>query len=281
MTAVAGQETAGQVVRLERRDGVGTITLDRPDRLNALSSELLTQLLAAVEEAVSDESLRVLVLTGAGRAFCVGGDLQSFAARGEVADVPAGRAEGDLRHVMRTSQLLRESRLISVAAINGACAGAGLSLALACDLRLASASAVFRTAFIAAGLSGDFGGTWLLPRLLGEARAKELYLLNEKVSAEEALRLGLVCRLFPDADFGVDVATVATELVGRAPLALRSMKQNLTDAAQISFPEACDREVVRHVRCSRSPDASEAAGAFLERRPPVFGPAPVSTGTMP
>lgn len=270
MTAVTEQATTEQVVLLERRNGVATVTLDRPDRLNAVSSELLAQLLAAVEEAVSDESLRVLVLSGAGRAFCVGGDLQGFAAKTEPSEMPRAREVEGLRHFMRTSQLLRESRLISVAAVNGACAGAGLSLALACDLRLASASAVFRTAFIAAGLSGDFGGTWSLSCLLGEARAKELYLLNEKVHAEDALRLGLVCRVFPDDDFAAEVRTVVAGLADRAPLALLGMKQNLTDAARLSFAEACDREAVRHVRCSRSPDAAEAARAFLERRSPVF-----------
>jgi 2-(1,2-epoxy-1,2-dihydrophenyl)acetyl-CoA isomerase len=271
VTAVVEHATAEHVVRLERRDGVGTVTLDRPDRLNAMSSELLTQLLAALEQAVSDDSLRVLVLTGAGRAFCVGGDLQGFAAAGEGDDVSPASEAARLRHLMRASQLLRESRLVSVAAVNGACAGAGLSLALACDLRLASSSAVFRTAFIAAGLSGDFGGTWSLPRLLGEARAKELYLLNEKVRAEEALRLGLVSRVFPADDFAAQVGAVVTELAGRAPLALRGIKANLNDAAQVSFTEACDREVVRHVRCRQSPDSGEAARAFLERRAPVFG----------
>ena len=252
VTAAVGHVSEVQVVRLERRDGVGAVTLDRPDRLNALSSELLTQLVAAVEEAVSDDSLRVLVLTGAGRAFCVGGDLQGFAVAAEAEEVPPATEAARLRHLMRTSQLLRESLVISVAAVNGPCAGAGLSLALACDLRLASTSAVFRTAFLAAGLSGDFGGTWLLPHLLGEARAKELYLLNEKVSAEEAVRLGLVSRVFPDDDFGAQVGTVVAGLAGRAPLALRGIKHNLNDAAQVPFTEACDREVVRHVACRRS-----------------------------
>jgi 2-(1,2-epoxy-1,2-dihydrophenyl)acetyl-CoA isomerase len=257
------------VVLTERRDGVATITLNRPDRLNAMNAELLDGLLAAVAAAVSDDGVRVLVLTGAGRGFCVGGDLQGFAA-GATGDLPEAARVGQLRGWMRVCDLLRGSTVVSVAAVNGACAGAGLSLALACDLRVATATAVFRTAFLSAGLSGDFGGTWSLSRLLGEARAKELYLLNEKVPAEQARDLGLVTRVFPDEEFADRVAELVTGLAGQAPLALRGIKQNLTDAARLSFPEAADREAARHVACSLSSDAAEAATAFLARRAPVF-----------
>lgn len=257
------------IVRYDSGDGVATVTLNRPDRLNALSTELLEALLAAVERAVSDDGVRVLVLTGADRGFCVGGDLQSFSA-GSQADVPVASRVRELRRFMRVSQLLRESDVVTVAAVNGACAGAGLSLALACDLRLASEAAVFRTAFLTAGLSGDFGGTWTLTRLLGEARAKELYLLNEKMPAPEALRLGLVTRVFPAESFAKQARSVADGLAAQAPLALRRMKQNLTDAGRVSFAEACDREAERHIACSLTADAVEAAKAFLERRPPAF-----------
>lgn len=258
-----------EIVGCETRNGVATLTLNRPDRLNALSVELLEALLAAVERAVSDDGVRVLVLTGAGRGFCVGGDLQSFSAGSQGEVPPASRVSG-LRRFMRISQLLRESAVVSVAAVNGACAGAGLSLALACDLRVASEAAVFRTAFLTAGLSGDFGGTWTLTHLLGEARAKELYLLNEKLPAAEALRQGLVSLLFPAEEFPDRVREVADGLAGQAPLALRSMKQNLADAGRLSFAEACDREAERHIACSLTADAVEAAKAFLERRPPAF-----------
>jgi len=258
-----------QVVLTERRDGVVTVTLNRPDRLNAMDAALLDGLLAAVERAVSDPGVRVVVLTGAGRAFCVGGDLQGFAA-GVLDDAPSAARVGQLRRWMRVCELLRGGPAVTVAAVNGPCAGAGLSLALACDLRLASATAVFRTAFLGAGLSGDFGGTWSLSRLLGEARAKELYLLDEKVPAAEALRLGLVTRVFGAEEFTASVAGVVDGLAGRAPLALRGIKENLTDAARLSFAEACDREAARHIACSLSADSAEAAAAFLERRGPVF-----------
>jgi 2-(1,2-epoxy-1,2-dihydrophenyl)acetyl-CoA isomerase len=258
-----------QVVRSARRGGVVTITLDRPDRLNAMDAALLDGLLAAVEGAMSDPCVRVVVLTGAGRAFCVGGDLQGFAA-GVLDDAPVATRVGQLRRWMRVCELLRAGPAVTVAAVNGACAGAGLSLALACDLRLASATAVFRTAFLGAGLSGDFGGTWSLSRLLGEARAKELYLLDEKVPAGEALRLGLVTRVFAAEEFAASVDEVVEALAGRAPLALRGIKENLTDAARLSFAEACDSEAARHVACSLSTDAAEAAAAFLARRAPVF-----------
>jgi 2-(1,2-epoxy-1,2-dihydrophenyl)acetyl-CoA isomerase len=256
-------------VRYEQGDGVATVTLNRPDRLNALSSELIDALLSRVEQATSDAGVRVLMLTGAGRGFCVGGDLQRFSA-GTQGELPEATRVGTLRRSMRVSQLLREADVVTVAAVNGACAGAGLSLALACDLRVASDTAVLRTAFLTAGLSGDFGGTWSLTHLLGEARAKELYLLNEKLTADEALRLGLVSRVFPAAEFAAQARALAERLAAQAPVALRSMKQNLTDASRVSFAEACDHEAQRHIACSLTGDAVEAATAFLERRPPVF-----------
>jgi 2-(1,2-epoxy-1,2-dihydrophenyl)acetyl-CoA isomerase len=267
------QEHTTDVVRYEVDGGVATVTLDRPDRLNTMNQHLLESVLAILEAAADDDSVRVVILTGAGRAFCAGGDLQAMAA-GEAGGLAGGASTAGridtLRHAMRTSQLLREMPKATIAQINGACAGAGLAWASACDLRYCAESAVFNTAFITAGLSGDFGGTWTVPRIVGQAKAAELYLLAEKFGAAEAERIGLVTRSVPDGDLAGEVRKVASRLAGFAPLALAAVKANLNDSANSSFAAHLDREAERHIRCGLTEDAQEAAAAFLEKRAPVF-----------
>jgi len=256
---------------LYQADGaVATVTLNRPERLNAMNRELIGEAVAALERAASDESIRVLILTGAGRGFCAGGDLAGFADGDFKRPQPIEERIAQLRRNMRSSQILRESDLITIAAINGACAGAGFSWACACDLRYAAASAKFNTAFLNAGLSGDFGGTWSLTRIVGNAKARELYLLAERFGAEEAERVGLVSKVLPDAELMDYVRGVAQRLADSAPIALRRIKQNLNDATRLGFSEALDREADRHSRCSMTEDNTEAARAFLEKRKPVF-----------
>ena len=171
---------------------------------------------------------------------------------------------------MRTAELLHEMPKPTIAAINGACAGAGLSLACACDLRYASASAVFNTAFLNVGLSGDFGGTWTLTRIVGTARARAAYLLAERFDADEAHRIGLVSEVLGDEELGDHVRGVAERLATQPQQALRSMKANLNDALELSFGEALDPEAIRHIGSGRTDDAREATAAFLEKRAPVF-----------
>ena len=257
------------VVLYELADGVATVTLNRPERRNAMSPELLQELLAALERAAADEQARAVILTGAGPAFCVGGDLQSFA-QGDSGEVPLEERVAGLRRSVRCSELLREMPKPTIAAVHGAAAGAGLSLACAADIRIAARTAVFRTAFLSAGLSGDFGGTWTLPRLVGESKARELYLLNRKVSAEEAHRIGLVAEVVEDDVFEARVREVARELAAQAPLALARIKENLNDSPSGTFAEHLDRECPRHVGLTRTEDSAEAARAFLEKRQPVF-----------
>lgn len=257
-------------VLLERDGAVAALTLNRPARLNAMTGDLLDELLGAVEGAVSDPAIRVVTITGAGRGFCAGGDMDGFARGDLVEDVPLSAQVGRLRQHMRIVQLLRDSDVVSVAGVNGACAGAGLSLALACDLRVASVTAVFRAAFLDAGLSGDFGGTWLLPRVVGTGRASWMYLLNERVSASDALSMGLVTGLYPADKLAEAVAAIAHQLAAKAPIALRSIKRNLIDSAYLDLATACDREADRHIRCGRTDDALEAARAFVEKREPTF-----------
>jgi 2-(1,2-epoxy-1,2-dihydrophenyl)acetyl-CoA isomerase len=265
------------VVRYAVEGGVATITLNRPEHLNTMSRQLMEQAQAALESAADDDGVRAVILTGTGRAFCAGGDLQDFARRepdGSGAAPGVARSlEADIRRLrgsMRTSQLLREMPKVTFAAINGACAGAGLAWACAADIRYCAASAVFNTAFMTAGLSGDFGGTWTLPRIVGPARARELYLLAEKFRAPEAERIGLVSAVLPDDELMPFVRAKAERVAGFAPLTVRAIKANLNDALDVSFPAMLDREADRHTRCGRTEDAREAARAFLEKRPPVF-----------
>src|SRR5258708_1088394 len=265
--------TIDQTVQYRVEGAIATLTLNRPERMNTMSRELLEAVTSALESAAGDTGVRVLVMTGAGRAFCAGGDLTSFAAGGNKAQVDemGVQARGDqLRQALRTSQLFHKMAKVTIAAINGACAGAGLAWACAADIRLASESAMFNTAFMTAGLSGDFGGTWTLSRILGSGKARELYFLAEKFTAREAERIGLVSRCLPDAELMTEVSRIADRIAGFAPLTVRAMKANLNDAGRLSFSELLDIEAARQIQTGLTDDAREAASAFLEKRPPVF-----------
>ena len=258
----------GRPVRVEVEGALATVRLNRPGSLNAMTADLLDDLLAALEVLADDRSVRVVVLTGAGRAFCAGGDLRAGVGGAVAGPPPLAAQERRLRTFMRAAQLLRRMPAITVAAVNGACAGAGLSLALAADLRVCSRSTRFSTAFLSVGLSGDFGGTWLLPRIVGAGRARDLYLRPRPVDAVEALAIGLVSAVADDA---VDLAReVAGGLLAQPPLALLAVKQNLNDADDVDFATALDREAVRHTACVATDDAAEATAAFLEHRSAHF-----------
>jgi 2-(1,2-epoxy-1,2-dihydrophenyl)acetyl-CoA isomerase len=261
------------IVLYEVSERIALVTLNRPDHLNSMSPELLEAALLALEEASSDDAVGVVILTGAGRAFCAGGDLGGMAegnAGGLSADGSTQTLINRLRQAMVTSQLLHEMPKVTIAAINGACAGAGLSWACAADIRICSERAVFNTAFVTAGLSGDFGGTWTLPRIVGAAKARELYLLAEKFDSEEAERIGLVSRRVPDDQLMDEVFKIATRLTSFAPLTLPLIKANLNDAMTMPLSELMDVEADRHIRVGQTQDAQEAAKAFLQKRPAVF-----------
>jgi 2-(1,2-epoxy-1,2-dihydrophenyl)acetyl-CoA isomerase len=252
-------------ILLDQQGAVASVTLNRPDQLNAMNPALLDQLIETLENLDDEESVSVIVLRGAGRAFCVGGDLAADHGRGR-----PSRHEGRLRHYVRASEILREGHAVSIAVVDSPAAGAGFSLAAACDLRFISESAVFRSAFLTAGMSGDFGLNWSLTRLLGAARANEIMLLNEKISAEQAVTLGLASRTYPDSKIDGAVRTAARSLAAGPPLAIAGIKANLRDATVLSFTEALHRECARHVATGSSKDAAEAGRAFLEKRQPEF-----------
>ena len=256
---------------LYEADGpVATVTLNRPDNMNTMNNELLATAAETLERVASDDEIRVVIFTGNGRAFCAGGDLGGGAGGGVFDDRPVQQQVDSLRRAMRTSQLLHEMPKVTIAAINGACAGAGLSWACACDIRYAGESAKFNTAFLSAGVSGDFGGTWTLPRIVGPSKARELYMLSERFTADDAERFGLLARVLPDEELMSTVRQIAEKLSKSAPIALQRIKANFNDSERLSFSEALDHEADRHTRCALTEDATEAATAFMEKREPVF-----------
>jgi 2-(1,2-epoxy-1,2-dihydrophenyl)acetyl-CoA isomerase len=258
-------------VLLERvEDGVLTLTMNRPNRLNALSPELCDRLLQALHRAAEDRALGAVVLSGAGRAFCAGGDVKAMAETQADAASYEERV-ADLRRRMETARLLHEMPKPTIAMVRGPAAGAGLSLALACDLRVAGTEARFTTAFAKVGLSGDFGGHYFLTRVVGTAKARELYLLAPTLDAREALALGLVHRVVADAALEGETMAVARALAQGPRVALGYMKQNLNlaeGAAALSL--VMDAEAMRHARCTTTEDHREAAAAFVEKRAPAF-----------
>lgn len=257
-------------------DRVALLTMNRPERRNALSDEMLAGLALALREAESATDVACVVLTGAGGAFCAGGDVKGMA---EASAGGAGRAALTLDeriHRQRLSQRDTAGRIWRmpkpvIAALPGAAAGAGLSLALACDLRVAAESAILTTAFAKVGFSGDYGGTFFLTQLIGAAKARELYLLSDRVDAKEAERLGLVNRVVPDAALEGETRALAQRLASGATIAFRYMKENIGRALTgASLEECLDMEATHHVHTGLTQDHRDAAQAFVEKRTPVF-----------
>ena len=251
--------------------GVATLTMNRPERRNALSGEMLVALDATLREVERAEDVRCVVLTGAGGAFCAGGDVKEFA-KGAAAE---GGSFDQRVHNQRLSQRATSGALHSmpkpvIAALPGPAAGAGLSMALACDFRILADSAVITTAFARVGFSGDYGGGWFLTRLVGEAKAKELYLLSERLDAETALALGIASRVVAAQSFEKEVEAFAQQLASGPSIAYRYMKENINRALGDDLETYMDREVTYHNHCGTTQDHLDAARAFVEKRQPVF-----------
>ena len=252
------------------KDGVAVLTLNRPDRLNAMSGPMLDALLEALPRLAADAAVGVVVLTGAGRGFCAGGDVKAMAeGRESIGTTLEEKAQG-LRSRMEVSRWLHEMPKPTIAMVRGAAAGAGLSLALACDLRVASDSARFATAFARVGYSGDFGGSWFLTQLVGTAKARELYLTADIVDAQQALALGIVNRVVPDVRLEDETMALAARLARGPRIAYRYMKRNFNAAESGTLKDLLDLEAWHHTRCGMTEDHREAAKAFVEKREPVF-----------
>jgi 2-(1,2-epoxy-1,2-dihydrophenyl)acetyl-CoA isomerase len=249
-------------------EGVATLTLNRPDRLNALSTPIMEGLLEALPRLARDTAVGVIVLTGAGRAFCAGGDVKSMAARSVERSIE--EAVTNLRGRMEVSRLLHEISKPTIAMVNGPAAGAGMSLALACDLRIAGQSARFVTAFANIGFSGDFGGSYFLSQLAGTGKARELYYTAEPIDAAQALALGVVNRVVPDSDLVETTMLLARKLARGPRIALALMKQNFNAAENGTLPQLLDLEARHQIETGRTEDHREAVRAFVKKRAPAF-----------
>ena len=253
-----------QHIRFEAADGIGTLTLNRPERMNGMTNRMLVETHDCLQQVAERSDVRVVVLTGEGRGFCPGADL-----KGRVAGETDVRADA---HHFNVPVLLHTMPQVTIGAINGACAGAGFGWALACDLRFAASSATFSSAFLKVAVAGDMGGPWTLSRLIGAAKARELYFLPEKFRAQDALAMGLVSRVFDDGEFREQIGTLARRLASASPGALRTMKQNFLDAETLSLADYIAVETQRHREIMQHDDVKEAFAAFVEKREPNFGP---------
>ena len=266
---MSGIDTGTEELLLDVADGVATITLNRPDSKNAVTPGILDTLIDVLAELEENADVRAIVLTGAGRSFCAGGDVKAFAARG--GDVPTGDDgvrewfDNRTRRQVGVVGKLRSMNTPSIAALPGATAGAGLGLALACDLRIGGPSTLLTTAFIKIGLPGDFGVAWQLRDLIGAGPATRLLLLSERVGADEALGLGLLNWLVPDDEVSATARSVAAKLAASSAQAIGAMKANLRDARHLDFEAAMDAELVRYRACADGAEHKAAVRAFADR----------------
>ncbi|HEX8170355.1 MAG TPA: enoyl-CoA hydratase-related protein [Thermoanaerobaculia bacterium] len=249
-------------------DHIATITLNRPDKLNAFSGTMREDLFEALQSAEADEAVRVVVITGAGRAFCAGGDVDYMSGLQRRGDEEAFRKLLDAGRDIIV-QIASMAKPV-IAAVNGVAAGAGCNLALACDYRIASDAAKLGETFVRIGLHPDWGGTWLLPRLVGRSRALELLMTGRIVDAHEALAIGMVDRVVPAADLSRETELFANALAGAPPIALAGIKRALSAAERNDVRAQLELEAEHQLRCFRSQDAAEGMAAFFDKRAPTF-----------
>lgn len=258
-------------------DSVGVVTFNRPERRNALSAAMYHGFHTILPRLATDPDVKVLMLTGTGGAFCAGGDVKGMHERNRDS---TGTGPTPVSLEDRVSDLRDRQRWVSVAlhrfpkpvvaAIPGPAAGAGFSIALAADIRLAAERAIFVPAFANVGASGDFGGSWFLTQLVGTAKARELYFTSPRLSAADARDLGIVNQVLPDDGFDEAALEWCRDLAQRAPIALRYMKENLNRAVTSDLETALDAEAVAMIRTMSTADHREAAAAFVEKRSPQF-----------
>jgi 2-(1,2-epoxy-1,2-dihydrophenyl)acetyl-CoA isomerase len=256
------------VILETKQDGIATVLMNRPDRLNALNNELAMAVNDALGRLAADDSVRVVVISGAGRAFCAGGDLGALG---------KGRQTGatqELGPILRAGmQMILKMRTMPqpvIAAVNGAAAGAGMNVALAADIRIASEEATFGQNFAKVGLFPDYGGTYLLPQLVGPSKAAELFYTGEMIDAKTALRLGIVNHVVPAAQLEAEAKTLAQKIAQGPTLAIRAVKKVLFGSQEKALARALEHEVQEQIRCYLSDDCNEGIRAFLEKRAPKF-----------
>ena len=266
-------ETGTEHLLAENNDGVAVLTLNRPEARNAMSGEMNAALQKMLAEAELDNEIKCIVLTGAGKGFCAGGDVKGMASSGDGTVGP--RTIDQAIHAQRVNQRATAGKLFkmpkpTIAALPGAAAGAGLSFALACDMRVMASNAIMTTAFARVGFSGDYGGTYFMAQLVGTAKAKELYYLSDRVSADEALRLGLTNWVCEPDELQAKALEIGHRISSGPTVAYRYMKENLNRALAGDVDDCMDLEATHHVHCGQTQDHREASKAFVEKREPVF-----------
>lgn len=263
---------SNEVVRFQVVDRVGVITLTRPDSRNALHDDMHEPIQRAIEAWADDPGVGCAVLTGEGAAFCAGGDVRLGSGRRTDGTKPT--TDERTAHLVATARLsvtIHEAPILTIAAVNGAAVGAGMALALACDLRIAAASVRFRGGWARLGFSGDYGGMWLLRHRVGPSKALDIVASNRVVDADEALRIGMVDRLVPDDDFDRAWRAWAATFATGPQTAIAFMKANLLDADRLTLAEAIEVETQRQISTSQTQDHREAVRAWVDKRDPVFG----------
>ncbi len=258
-------------ILLAREAGVGTLTLNRPDKLNAFAGEMRRELGDALEELEADNTVRVIVITGAGRGFCAGADVGYMAELIATKDIVAMGAL--IEAGRRVVGIIRKSAKPVIASVNGVAAGGGANLALACDLRIASRDAKLGQTFNRIGLHPDWGGTYFLPRLVGPAKALELFWLADVIDADECLRLGLFNRVVAPDALAAETTALARTLAAKPALAIAMAKRAVYESLSKTLPEMLDYELDAQIRCFQSGDAREGITAFTEKRAPKFSTA--------
>ena len=266
-------DTGTDHLLFETGDGVAMLTMNRPEARNAMSGEMNEALQRILAEVEVDPEIRCVVLTGAGKGFCAGGDVKGMASSG---DGTVGQNTIDAAiHRQRVHQRATSGKLFkmpkpTIAALPGAAAGAGLSYALACDLRVMSKAAIMTTAFARVGFSGDYGGSYFMTQLIGSAKARELYMLSDRVSAEEALDLGLANWICEPDDLMDKTMEIANRLANGPSVAYRYMKENLNRAMSGEVDDCLDLEATHHIHCGQTEDHRNATKAFVEKKEPIF-----------
>jgi 2-(1,2-epoxy-1,2-dihydrophenyl)acetyl-CoA isomerase len=251
-----------------RQGGVVTLVLNRPEKLNALNNELATALIEAFTKLENDPSVHVVILTGAGRAFCAGGDLGMIGKGRETGETD--QIEPVLRSGMQAVLKIRTMPQPVIAVVHGAAAGAGMNIALAADMRLASEDATFGENFARVGLFPDYGGTFFLPQLVGPAKAAEMFYTGEMIDAATALRLGIVNHVYPAAQLEAAAKTLAEKIAQGPPVSIRAIKQAIFGAQKKELAHALEMEVRQQIHCFLSEDCREGIRAFMEKRKPKF-----------
>jgi enoyl-CoA hydratase/carnithine racemase len=264
-------DTGTSELLCEIRGRVALITLNRPEARNALSDRLTPALRRMIKQCGDDPKVGALLITGAGNAFCAGGDVKGMGSNAAKAETTFEQRVAELRVKQRTlTGALVAVRKPTIAALPGPAAGAGLALALACDIRIAAESAIMATGYIRIGLTGDYGIAWLLTRLVGTSRARELMFLSERIDARRCETLGLVNRVVPDVELAEAAFVLAKSLADGPSIALAYMKDNLDHAVTSDFLQSMDQEADHMVRAARTTDHKEAVRAFIDKRKPEF-----------